>query len=140
MLRQNTMVSKNQTGFMPRRSTNEVIHLLRHPIEKYRERHKDLYIMFVDLPNMYDSVLHEMIWTTLEDRRVSRSYVQAIQFIYCWYTTCVRTAVGDIESVLVKIRLHRRSTLNSYISLWLWTKYTVKHTNRYHGVWFFLTT
>lgn len=49
-----TTTSDNQFGLMPRRSTMEAIYLLRRLIEKYREKKKDLYMVFVDYNKAYD--------------------------------------------------------------------------------------
>ena len=49
MLRQNVTISENQFGFMPGRSTSEAIHLLRQLIERFRERKKNLHMIFLDL-------------------------------------------------------------------------------------------
>ena len=40
---------KNQFGFMPGRSTMEAIYLLGRLMEKYREKKKDLHMVFTDL-------------------------------------------------------------------------------------------
>ena len=49
MLRQNVTISENQFGFMPGRSTTEAIHLLRQLIERFRERKRNLHMVFIDL-------------------------------------------------------------------------------------------
>ena len=60
-LRDITEVLKNQFGFMPSRSTMEVIYLLRRAIEKYREKKRDIHIVFIDLEKVYDRVPLDII-------------------------------------------------------------------------------
>ena len=67
-LRQNVIISENQFGFMSGRSTTEAIHLLRQLIERFRERRRNLHIVFIDLEKAYDKVPREVLWWTLIKR------------------------------------------------------------------------
>ena len=60
-LRQNVKISENQFGFMSGRSTTEVIHLLRQLIQRFRERGRNLHMIFIDLEKAYDKVLREVL-------------------------------------------------------------------------------
>ena len=60
-MRDITEVSENQFGFMPGRSTMGAIFLLRRVIEKYKEKKRDIYMIFIDLKEVYDRVPRDII-------------------------------------------------------------------------------
>ena len=55
-LRQEITIWEQQFGFTPKRSTTDAIFTLRMLAEKYREGHKELHCVFIDLEKAYDRV------------------------------------------------------------------------------------
>jgi len=44
-------------------------------MELYRDKKKDLHMVFIDLEKVYDRVLHEVLWECLEKKGMSLAHI-----------------------------------------------------------------
>ena len=114
-LRMLTTVSENQFGFMPGRSTMEAIYLLRRLTEKYREKKKDLHMIFIDLEKAYDKIPRDIIWRVLEKKGVMKGYIDVVRDMYEGAITTIRCPVGDTREFPITVGLHQGSALSPYL-------------------------
>src|SRR6266540_6034374 len=104
-------MTQNQFGFIPGRSIMEAIFLIRQLIERYREKKKDLYMIFIDLEKAYDKIPRNIMWWTLEKHKVPTKYITLVKNMY----HDVVSFDGDIDDFPIKIGLHQGLTLSPYL-------------------------
>ena len=111
-LREITKIADKQFGFRPGKSTTEPIFALRILQEKYREKNKELHVVFGDLEKAYDRVHRELIWRSLRKKRVPEAHIKIIQDMYEDCETQVKTREGNTEYFNLKVGLHQGSAIS----------------------------
>ena len=108
-------VAEEQFGFMPGRGTTNAIFILRQMAEKYREKERDLHMVFIDLEKVYDRVPREELWRCLREKMVPEKYVLLIKEMFRDVKTRVRSGAGTTEGFEVKVGLHQGSALSPFL-------------------------
>lgn len=59
-------------------STVDHIHTLELIMEKYQEKQRTLYILFIDYQKAFDTVRHNSIWERLKEQGVEEIYIKSL--------------------------------------------------------------
>ena len=111
-LRSELTVTEQQYGFIPGKSTTDALFALRVLMEKYREGHKELHCVFVDLEKAYDKVPIEEVWYCIRKSGLAEKYVRIVEDMYDDSITAVRCAVAVTDGYELKVELHQGSALS----------------------------
>ena len=80
------------------RLTIEAIHLIGTLMEYYRDRKKNLHMLFKDLEKAYDKVLREVLWHYLQTKEVPYVLMLVIKDTYSGVTICARMLGGTWDT------------------------------------------
>ena len=112
--------------------------MIRQLIERFRERSRNLHMVFIDLEKIYDKVPREILWWTLMKKGVLIKYIDIIKDMYDGIVENIRTCGGLISDFSITIGLHQGSALNSFLFDILMYEVTRAIQMRYHGVCYLL--
>ena len=100
------IITEEQAGFRPGRSTTEQIFNLRILCERYRQHQQDLYHVFIDFKKAFDRVWHEALWATMRLYNINISLITVIQKLYEKATSavCFNNSIGDWIKTSVGVR------------------------------------
>jgi hypothetical protein len=84
-------------------------------MERYREKKKDIYMVFIDLEKAYDKVPMNVIWWALQKYKVSTKDIAHIKDMYNNIVKSVQTSDRDTNDFPINIGLHQGSTLSHYL-------------------------
>ena len=107
--------AEEQFRFMPGRGTRNAIFILRQRAEKYREKRRDLHMVFIDLEKAYGRVPREEQWRCLREKMVPEKYVRLIKEMYRDVKTRERSGVRTTEGFEVKVGLHQGLALSPFL-------------------------
>ncbi|XP_069994177.1 uncharacterized protein [Penaeus vannamei] len=82
-------------------------------MEKFREKERDLHVVFIDLEKVSDRVPRQKIRRSLREK-VPEKYVGMLQEMYRNATTRVRSTVGETDGFDVDVGLYQGSVFNPF--------------------------
>ena len=100
------VISEEQAGFRPGRSTTEPIFNLKILCERYLQHHQDLYHVFIDFKKAFDRVWHAALWATMRLCNINTNLINVIQNLYDKTTSaiCFNGSTGDWFRTTVGVR------------------------------------
>ena len=105
-------ISDNQFGFSTGKSTTDAIFILRHLQQKYSEKKKSLYHIFVDLEKAFDRVPRGALVWAMRRQLVPEKLIRLVMALYNDSRSSVAAAGGTSDPFLISVGVHQGSTLS----------------------------
>ena len=112
LIRDRVSIDGMQFGFMPGRGTTDAIFIVRQLQERFIERKKDLFFVFVDLEKAFDRVPREVIKWAMRKLGIEEWLVRVVMALYEGATTQVRVNGELSEEFPVNVGVHQGSVLS----------------------------
>ena len=111
-LRKVIKIDAHQCGFCPGRSTTDAIFVIRQIQEKFSQKKKKLYHIFVDLEKAFDRVPRKAILWALRRQGVPERLAAAVMALYVGTKSKVKTAAGTSQDFDIGVGVHQGSALS----------------------------
>ena len=111
-LRKITSIGENQFGFRAGKSTIGAMFIVRQLQEKYLEKKKKLYHIFVDLEKAFDKIPRKAIEWALRRQLVPELLVQRVMLLYEDSKSRVRVGGEESEGFPINVGVHQGSALS----------------------------
>ena len=132
-LRKMVNIADGQFGFMPGKSCTDAIFVLRRLQEKYGEKKRKLYHIFVDLEKAFDRVPRKAIVWALRRQEIPERLIRLVMCLYTDSKSRVCAAGGVSELFNIGVGVHQGSTLSPLLFVLVMEE--VSKQVRRGGVW-----
>ena len=101
-----------QSGFMPGKGTVDAIFIALQMKERYLEKKKKLFFVFVDLEKAFDQVLREVVKWAMRKLGVDEWLIRSMMTMYRNSNSVIRVKNTVEDKFDVKVRAHQGSVLS----------------------------
>ena len=105
-------ISGQQCGFVSEKPTTDAILIIRHLVEKYSRKIKQMYHILVDLEKAFDKVPRAAIQQALRRQRVPKRLVRLVLALHTSFTYKARVAGELSADFLIEVGVHQGSALS----------------------------
>ena len=110
-----THLREEQHGFRTGRSCSDLIFVLRTLVEESKEWNNNLYLLFIDFENAFDSVDRECLWRVLKYYGVPEKLVSMIISLYEETECCVKTENGTTRFFKIMSGVRQGCVLSPFL-------------------------